>query len=164
MTVDVEKLSVDQLRNLIANHRQKGRMDAPLFLDAMAELARREGRGLDFHTSMQIVRHAAREGRFLSYKELADASGVDWGKAHYAIGDHLWSLVEYAHRRDWPLLSAIVVNKPNIATGDMEPATLKGFVNAARLAGYVVTDEIAFLREQQQRVFAWARSHGADAY
>src|SRR5271167_1402352 len=106
MTVDVGKLSVDQLRNLIANHRKKGRMDAPLFLDAMAELARREGPGLDFHTSMQIVRHAAREGRFLSYKELADASGVDWGKAHYAIGNHLWSLVEYAHRRDWPLLSA----------------------------------------------------------
>ena len=108
-------------------------MGEPLFLQAMAELARREGHGLDFHTSMRIVRDAAGEGRFLSYKELADASGVDWGKAHYAIGGHLWDLIEYAHRRDWPLLSAVVVNKPNVATGEMEPETLKGFINAARV-------------------------------
>jgi hypothetical protein len=157
MTIEVAKLSADQLRNLIANHRKNSRMDAPLFLEAMAELARREGQGLDFQTSMRIVRDAAREGRFISYKQLADASGVDWGKAHYAINDHLWNLIEYAHRRDWPLLSAVIVNKPNVATGEMEPDTLKGFVNAARLLGYVVTDEEAFLREQQQRVFAWAQ-------
>jgi hypothetical protein len=51
------------------------------------------------------------------------------------------------------MLSAIVVNKPNVATGAMDPATLKGFIGAARELGYQVTDEQAFLREQQTRVF-----------
>ena len=41
----------------------------------------------------------------------------------------------------WPLLSAIVVNQQNVATGDMEPTTLNGFVEAARALGYVVADE-----------------------
>jgi hypothetical protein len=56
------------------------------------------------------------------------------------------------------MLSAIVVNKPNIGSGAMEPETLKGFIGAARLLGYVVADEEAFLREQQDEVFAWANT------
>jgi hypothetical protein len=55
------------------------------------------------------------------------------------------------------MLSAIVVNKPNVTTGRMEPKSLKGFVGAARELGYTVTDEDAFLKEQQQRVFEWAQ-------
>jgi hypothetical protein len=38
----------------------------------------------------------------------------------------------------------------------MEPETLKGFIAAARDLGYSVSDEEGFLREQQDRVFAWA--------
>jgi hypothetical protein len=49
----------------------------------------------------------------------------------------------------WPMLSAIVVNKPNVQTGDMEPETLRGFVAAARELGYPITDQVAFLKEQQ---------------
>jgi hypothetical protein len=158
MPVDVNKLTKDQLRNLISNHRNRDQTDAPLYLEALAESARREGQGLNFHKTMIIVRQAARERRFLSYKDLADASGVEWGKAHYAIGSHLWQLVEYAHLKGWPLLSAIVVNKPNVATGIMEAETLKGFIEAARLLKYHVTDEKTFLCEQQQQVFEWAQS------
>lgn len=54
------------------------------------------------------------------------------------------------------MLSAIVVNKSNVGSCRMEPETLKGFIGAARLLGYVITDEEAFLREQQDKVFAWA--------
>jgi hypothetical protein len=56
------------------------------------------------------------------------------------------------------MLSAIVVNKQNVATGNMEPETLNGFLAAASDLGYVITDEEAFLREQQGRVFEWASS------
>jgi hypothetical protein len=41
----------------------------------------------------------------------------------------------------------------------MEPDTLKGFIGAARLLGYAVTDEEAFLKEQQVRVFASAKEN-----
>jgi len=40
----------------------------------------------------------------------------------------------------------------------MEPTTLTGFVEAARALGYTVADDPTFLREQQERVFAWART------
>jgi hypothetical protein len=43
----------------------------------------------------------------------------------------------------------------------MEPDTLKGFIGAARLLGYPVTDEQAFLKEQQARVFASAKENPA---
>lgn len=158
MSIDVAKLTIDQLRTLIGNHRAKQRTDAPLYVEALGELARREGKGLNFDKTKEIVLKAARERRFLSYKEIADASDVEWGQAHYAIGDHLYKLVEYAHLHGWPLLSAIVVNKPNVATGDMEPSTLKGFIGAARFLKIPVTDEQAFLRAEQQRVFEWAQS------
>ena len=158
MNTSITDITDQQLRNLIENHRAKKATNRPLYLEALAEQARRSGKGLSFETSFGVIHAAAAEGRFVSYKELADASGADWNRVRYAIGGHLWSLVEYADRRGWPMLSAIVVNKGNVATGDMEPSTLKGFIDAARELGHPVTDEKAFLREQQQRVFDWARS------
>ena len=163
MPINVANLSVIELENLIENHRRKGATQAPLYLDALQELEARKGKGLDFNKSLAIILRAAREGRFLSYKELADESEADWGQVHYAIGGHLWNLVEYAHRRGWPLLSAIVVNKPNITTGAMEPETLKGFFAAAHDLDIAVVDEALFLKEQQAKVFEWARSGLAPA-
>jgi hypothetical protein len=86
-------------------------------------------------------------------------SGADWNSVHYSVGAHLWKLVEYGHRKGWPILSAIVVNKPNLASGQMEPDTHKGFIAAARELAYRVTDEQQFLKDQQSRVFAWAAEH-----
>lgn len=157
MPISPEKLTDKELENLIQNHRDKGATEAPLYTDALREREQRKGRGLDFDKSFSIIKKAASEGRFISYKELADASGADWGQAHYAIGGHLWNLVEYAHHRKWPMLSSIVVNKPNVETGKMDPDTLKGFIVAAHALGYTFTDDEGFLREQQQRVFSWAQ-------
>jgi hypothetical protein len=56
------------------------------------------------------------------------------------------------------MLSAVVVNQPNLSCGEMEPPTLEGFVRAARDLGLTVTDARAFLQDQQQRVFEWAQS------
>lgn len=156
--IDIATLSIEQIRNLIANHRKKGATDAPLFLEALAELERRTGGGLDFDKSFAAIRKAAREGKCISYKDLADASEASWSKVHYEVGGHLWRLIEYAHHRSWPMLSAIVVNKANVEKQTMEPATLKGFVTAARALGHSVTNEEVFLREQQDAVFAWGRN------
>ncbi len=131
----------------------------PRYLDAMAERARRKGNGLDFEKSMSLILQAAREKRCLSYKQLADESGADWGKVHYSIGGHLWDLVKYAHGKGWPMLSAIVVNQRNLPTGGMDPDTLRGFIEAAKLLGRSITvAHEQFLVEEQQRVFAWATS------
>jgi hypothetical protein len=156
MAIDIAKLSDDQLGNLIENHRRRKATTAPAYVDALREWQIRKGKGLEFDKTFRIIKAAAREGNFISYKDLADASGADWNQVHYAISSHLWDLVEFAHLNGWPMLSAIVVNKPNVGSGKMEPETLKGFIAAAHDLGYVVTDEEAFLRKQQNKVFAWA--------
>src|SRR5260370_39613527 len=154
MPIDLETLSTGQLENLIANHRRKRATDAPLYIDALRELEKRKGKGLDFEKSLSIILQAAREARFLSYRELADANGADWSQVRYAIGGHLWKLAEYGHLKERLLLSAIVVNKPNIETGKMEPDTLKGLIAATNGLGYPFPDEQAFLRYTYARVFS----------
>jgi hypothetical protein len=156
MPIEITELSDDQLKNLIENHQRQKATNTPTYIEARCELQKRKGKGLEFDKSFHIIRSAAKEGRFLSYKELADASGAKWSQVHYSIGHHLWDLVEFSHLNGWPMLSAIVVNKPNVGSGAMEPETLKGFIGAAHDLGYTVTDEEAFLRDQQARVFAWA--------
>ena len=163
MPRDLKEMTAERLRILIGNHERLGRTDEPQYIDAKDELDKRLSQGLNFQTSLRIISSAAREGRFLSYKDLADASGVEWGKAHYAIGDHLWRLVDYAHLHGWPMLSAIVVNKPNVGTGRMEPDTLKGFISAAKVLGHDdIVDEEGFMRMQQRQVFAWAQARATD--
>jgi hypothetical protein len=154
----IEEFRDQEIRNLIENHRRLKRTSEPRYREAIAEQTRRIGNGLTFPTSFKVIRAAAQEGRFLSYKQLADASGAQWAKVHYSLGSHLWELVKYAHQNGWPMLSAIVVNQKNLETGDMEPTTLKGFVGAARELGFVITDPQAFLREQQKLVFEWAQA------
>lgn len=151
-----------QLANLIANYQRLQRVDDPYYLEALSEMARRKGAGLDFEKTFSAVLKAAKERRFLSYKQLADESEVEWSRVRYAANQHLGDLIEYAHRKGWPLLSAIIVNQQNLADGHMEPSTLRGFCEAARSLGYAVADEKAFLKDQQQRVFEWAALHDTE--
>ena len=156
MAINFSKLTDPELENLVENYRRKRATTEKVYADALEEIARRRGKGLDFAKSFELIVQAAKRHQFVSYKELADGSGADWSRVHYVIGEHLWRLVEYAERRGWPMLSAIVVNKRNVDSGEMEPDTLKGFVAAARALGKSITDEGAFLRSQQEAVFRWA--------
>ena len=52
MPIDLETLSTGQLENLIVNHRRKRATDAPLYIDALRELKKRKGKGLDFEKSL----------------------------------------------------------------------------------------------------------------
>ncbi len=150
-------LADNELDNLIENHRRHDKLHSKLYIGCLAERARRSGKGLSFEKTFAAVMGAAKDGRFLSYKELADSSGAKWTQVNHSVAKHLGHLVEYADRRGWPMLSSVVVNKPNVATGNMEPETLDGFVTAARTLGYTVDDATLFLKEQQQRVFEWAQ-------
>jgi hypothetical protein len=49
-------------------------------------LEKRKGKGLDFDKSLSIILDAAKERRFLSYIELAEASGTDWNHVRFATG------------------------------------------------------------------------------
>lgn len=155
--VDVTKLDDQGLKNLMENHRRLRATKKPLYGEASREWNRRHGGGLNLDTSIAYLRAAAREGRFVSYGELAEANGATWDKVRYPMNAHLWALVEHAHHRGWPMLSAMVVNKKNTQTGDMDPETLAGFVGAAADLRHDVSDPQTFLREQQRLCFEWGR-------
>ena len=53
------------------------------------------------------------------------------------------------------MLSAMIVNKQHLTTGQMETETLVGFVKAAIDLGYEVEDPVTFLHGQQEACFKW---------
>jgi hypothetical protein len=165
--MDLTKLTDDRLQALIENHRRLGRKDVPLFAAALEELNRRKRAGLDFHTSLRLLWQAARERRFVSYKDIADASGADWTRVRYLVNGHLWDLVDWGASSGVPMLSAIVVDKGNVDTGRKEPSGLKAFTDAARLLGHRVDDPETFSPATARRVFrlggAKYRPHGGAA-
>lgn len=111
---------------------------------------------LDLQTTYRTILDSARERRFISYGDLAKANGADWSKVRRAMNHHLGDLVEMAAKRDWPMPSAIVVNKYNIKTGLLEGDARDGFINAAQTYGFDVSDPALFVKEQQQALFDWA--------
>ena len=155
---DFEEYSDKQIKNLIENYQRQRKTFDPYFHALLEEHSKRIGNGLNFETTLKAVRSAAKDRRFLAYKELADQSGCEWNKVRHSIPRHLQGLLEYCHARKMPLLSAIVVNKHNAATGKLDDASLSGFVKGVEELGIRVNDPEQFLRDEQARIFAWADS------
>ncbi len=88
---------------------------------------------LDLQKSYTAILDAARKRQFLSYGDLAAANDMPWSQARRRMPLHLGQLVTIAHERGWPLPSAIVVNRENVATGLLEGSGLEGFLAAARV-------------------------------
>lgn len=117
---------------------------------------------LDINKTYTAILSAARAHDFVSYGDLAEASGVSWNKARRQIPQQLGTLATIAHERGWPLLSSIVVTKANIDNGIIDGTALEGLLGAAKMIGLTVGDPDVFVREQQQKVFEWAISAPAD--
>ena len=112
--------------------------------------------GLNPEKTYAAVLTAARNRRFVTYGELAAASDIPWNQAWRQIGRHLDSFTLLTSQRGCPLLSSIVVTKRNKESGAIEDRQLDGLLAAAELAGLSVTDPQTFVRQEQERVFAWA--------
>jgi len=113
---------------------------------------------LNINKTYKAILAGARERRFVTYGELASASGVEWKKARRPLPQQLGQLVKIAHKRGWPLLSAIVVNKDQVDSGALEGESLAGFIAAADMVGLKVDEPQTFLRDQQKAVFDWAKT------
>ncbi|MCZ0963510.1 AAA family ATPase [Paracoccus benzoatiresistens] len=111
---------------------------------------------LDLNTTFKAIVEAAREHRFISYGELAKANGAIWKNVRYKMNTHLGDLVRIASERDWPMPSSIVVNQSNLKTGTLDGTARQGFITAAREYGFDVDDPAAFVKQQQDALFAWA--------
>ena len=158
--IDPKNLSDDRLESLIENYRTHNAIDRPKYRSFTEERNRRCGGDFGLHKIIEFVLGRARERRFSSYGEIAELHGADWSKVRHVMPHHLWDVVRWARSRGLPMLSAVIVNKQHVQSGDIEPETLTGFIGAAQELGYEVDDWHSFLREQQQECFAVARMHG----
>ena len=113
---------------------------------------------LDLEKTYRAILDAARNGRFISFGDLAKANDAMWQTVRYDMYRHLGNLVEIAAARGWPMPSAIVVNQDNIESGKLDGKTRDGFINAAKEFGFDVSDPKAFVEEQQQAMFDWAET------
>jgi hypothetical protein len=147
---DFTTLTDSEIERYVAYHRPQAGLGSPDYLAAVEEREKRQGGGLNFGRTFEIVRQAAAEGRFLSSGEVAEHSGLTWNAARRPMPKRLGNLCEYAHRRGWPLLSSIVVNKENLAITFWFHQSGEGpWVFDLRRAG--------IFKGQQHRVFEWGQ-------
>jgi hypothetical protein len=111
---------------------------------------------LDGGRSLAAIRAAAEQRRCLAYADIAAASFLPWAAARRRMDPHLFALCAWSLARGGPLLSAIVINRHLVASGRMEGRALAGFTAMAVRLGARVTDPVAFLRDEQAKVFDWA--------
>lgn len=158
MAIDLDSKATVDLQTIIANCVRLNRTGDPVFAAASAILATRLTGEYNMEKTIAAICKQGRLRSFLSYKDIADASGLNWVKSRRGVGPHLDTLNFYAAGKGWPLLSSIVVNKDKVETGDMTADNLKGFLEGVREAGIDVDiEDVAFLKREQQRVFAWCR-------
>jgi len=119
---------------------------------------------LERAATFRAIREAAEVRRFISYGDVAAASGLPWSAARRRMDPHLFALCQWSTAQGWPLLSAIVVDKPNLPHGAMRGRPLVGFARASERCGRIIPDgdAVAFLAAEQRRVFAFFASHGAE--
>lgn len=111
---------------------------------------------LNINDSYRVILKAAREGHFITYGDVAAASAAEWKRARRPMPAHLDRLLQICHTRGWPLITSLVVSRENLDSGALEDESLSGFVAGVRKLGIAIDDPAAFLRQEQQKVFAWA--------
>jgi 5-methylcytosine-specific restriction protein B len=146
MAIDLDSKATKDLETIVANCERLKRTSDPLYAAANME------------KTIATIRKHGRVRNFLSYKDIADASGLNWVKTRRGVGPHLEAVSHYATEQGWPNLTSIVVNKDKVDTGEMTKDNLKGFLEGVRNAGQDVDiEDVAFMKREQQRVFAWCR-------
>ena len=161
--MDFEKKSLPELKQMQLNYERLHKTETADYRTLVATIDRRGANGLDLAKTVEFLRHAAAERRYVSYKDIAAASGVVWDNAvRLRMGAHLDEATRQVARDGGPLISAIVVNQPNLVTGKLEPVALRGFIKiVTELRGPDAVAErnpaasAAVLAEAQQEVFRW---------
>lgn len=161
--MDFSTKSDKEIDQWIANHeRAPGGTSKPLYRELLEERARRaqDGQMLNLERSLEHLKTAAIGQICTTYGDLAKASGVEWTKARQKMNGprgHLDRLLDLCYARGLPLLTAICVNRDNVADGELDESALAGFAEGARRLGLSITDERSFHRRCREECWAWGR-------
>lgn len=156
--MDLTEKTDQQIQNLIENHRQAGKLGAPLAVAAIEEQARRN-KTFSFKAGFDFLLNAARDGRAVNYRQLAEAGGVlkpggVWHQ-HMARKLPLSQIVDYAHSHNLPAITALVET-----TQGVTDSILSGFQKGLDDTGISVPTGMTireFYFAERQRAFDWGR-------
>ena len=162
MAIDIRELEKPRLVQMIQNYERLKATSRPEYQQLVEEYNRRHGGNFELAKSIAFIKEHARQRRCVSYGALATLHGAEWSSVRYQMPEHLWALVKWAASNGAPLLSAVVVNKQNVESGELEASSLKGFIRAAEALGYKVDDPLEFHRRQRDLCFAWAAASTAE--
>ena len=110
---------------------------------------------LDTEVTYATVLNAARDGRLVSYEEIADAHKGNLFEVYDEIFDHLEDILKVCFKRKWPAVTVIVINPgTKVLTG----MALVRFSFSADSAGYKFDDAGKFVIDQTASVFEWAKT------
>jgi hypothetical protein len=158
MAIDLDSKATKDLETIVANCVRLKRTSDPVFAAVNKILELRRTGEYNMEKTIAVIRKHGSVRNFLCYKDIADASGLNWVKARRGVGPHLDALSQHAIQQGWPNLTSIVVQKDKVATGEMTAENLKGFLEGVRNAGQDVDiEDVAFMKREQQRVFTWCR-------
>jgi hypothetical protein len=161
MTLEyLKSRSPEQLETIIARHRDAGKMDAPICVDAMAELSIRTVKGFNLKLAIEHLVEAAKTETPTDFKQIAIASGVfdprtqKWG--NWATGAlKLDRMCIYCRSHDLPQLTAMLGN----AGGKTNDAVTIGFLKGLDAAGIRYNGEPrAIYEEHRLACIEWAKS------
>lgn len=155
--MDMTAKTDQQIQNLIDNHRRARKLDAPLAVAAIEEQARRNT-SFDFKSGVAFLLQAARDGRAVNYRQLAEAGGVlkpgDTWYQHMARKIPLSQIVDYAHTHDMPAITALIETTQGV-TDSILAGFQKGLDDTGIRVPVGMTVE-EFYRAERQRAFDWA--------
>jgi len=159
MAVDLEAKTTRELETMVANCQRLKRTGDARCLAASKILQDRRNGDYNMEETVATMLDHGQRGGFLSYRDVAIASGLEWRNVFRQINLHLDAVCVYSHGKGWPLLTAIVVNHQNLGSGEMTVANRKGFLDAVKGAGRDVDiEDVAFVKREQQRVFDWCQT------
>ena len=157
--IEIATLDDHQLKNLIKNYEDKGETKADLYTLAVSELDRRVSKGLNIQKTVDFLKTAAGENRFVTYGDVAKANDIDWSKVRRPMSKHLGNVLSYCHGNRMPYLTTIVVSQPNSESGKFDESNLKGLIDGLSRLGVSIPWHKAqqFVEDEQQKVFDWAK-------
>ncbi len=159
VAVDFSKLTDEQVQNVKDNYARQKLFDRPEYSAAVLELQKRLGPELNIEKTIKFILSKAREGQFVTYGEVAEVNGCTWSKVRRKIPTHLDRVLEMAHARGAPYITANVVNQKNRDTGKLDPESLSGFIKGVERLGDRVDEPEGFLKRHQNQTFEYAKQN-----
>ena len=102
MAIDLDSKATKDLETIVANCVRLNRTGDPVFAAANTILETRRTGEYNMEKTIAAIRGHGRVRNFLSHKDVADASGLNWVRSRRGVGPPRDALSAYCHDKGWP--------------------------------------------------------------